>query len=142
MKPLAFGALMGLSVLVIPAISVADSAQLRYFIGLWEGIDPPDGSLTQRSITCNHEGACEVLGSDSFWSFCGNDRGVLRGEGIRDGRDLRVSDFTLTCFDENGNSDRSITVDTVFVVDRRNRTLLEKHLDVPIPTIVFHRKSR
>lgn len=126
-----------------PTAAVADDwPSARNFTGLWEAIDPPDGSLSQRSITCNRRGECSVLGSDSFWSFCGDDRGVLSGTGeVRGGR-LIVPDFILRCFDDMGEVDDSISVETRFVYDRFNRTLDEEHPSALIPTITFHRTSR
>ena len=137
MKNLFLMCAMSLSVLLAPQASVADNGRLRAFIGLWEAVDPSDGSLTQRSISCDRDGMCSILGSDSFWVVCGSPRGILRGEGILEDDGLRVPDFTLTCTEAGFD----LTVDTLFVLDRSNRTLLEKHLDAPIPTIEFHRKS-
>lgn len=119
------------------AASSNDQGHTRDFIGLWEAVDPADGSLTQRSITCDRDGACSVLGSDSFWIVCGSPRGVLRGEGsVTDGL-LNVPGFTLTC--TNGPV---LTVATTFVPDRRNRTLVEEHANPNIQPITFHRVSR
>lgn len=110
----------------------------RSFIGLWEAVDPSDGSLTQRSINCDRDGNCSILGSDSFWVVCGSPRGILRGAGFLNGGELRVPEFTLTCTEDQ----RDLVVDTTFIPDRRNRTLREEHVNPNIPTIIFHRTSR
>ena len=121
-----------------PAIANADSGDARQtFVGLWEAVDPSDGSLTQRSISCDQAGVCAVLGSDSFWVVCGSPRGILRGEGsVVDGV-LSVPGFTLSCTDGP-----TLTVATTFVPDRRNRTLIEQHANPNIGPIVFHRVTR
>ena len=113
------------------------SVRVRQLTGLWEGIDPGDGSLTQRQITCDRVGNCLVLGSDSFWSFCGSDRGLLRGEGFIDDGVLNVPDFTLTCTEV----DRAIGANAVFSLDLRNRTLVEETDNPNIPSITFHKTS-
>jgi hypothetical protein len=107
-------------------------------IGLWEGVDPADGSLTQRSITCDAGGACRVLGSDQFFSFCENSggRGLLAGTGSIENGALAVPDFSLTCADGSATPEFF----TRFSLDRRNGTLVED-TDGPPPTITFHRLS-
>lgn len=121
-----------------PVVSEAGNHFSRAFRGLWEAVDPSDGSLTQRSINCDVNGNCRILGSDSFWVVCSSPRGILRGEGFVDEGTLRVPEFTLTCTEDQ----RELTVDTTFIPDRRNRTLREEHVNPNIPTIIFHRTSR
>ncbi len=67
------------------AQATESASEIRRFAGLWEGVDPGDGSLTQRSITCDAEGACEVLGADSFFRLCDGEQGILAGSGTLDG---------------------------------------------------------
>ena len=113
------------------------SAATRMFVGLWEGVDASDGSLTQRSITCEGPDACKVLGADSFLTLCKGGRGVLQGMGrIAEGV-LKVPGFTLTCF-----GGPSVSVDTTFTPDRRNGTLVEQTANPQIKPITFHRISR
>jgi hypothetical protein len=112
------------------------AAGTRPFVGLWEGVDPGDGSLTQRAITCDRDGRCEVLGSDSFFRLCDGTQGILEGTGsVRDGV-LAVPGFTLTC--ANG---ARVSVDTAFTPDRRNGTLVEQTANPNIAAITFHRLS-
>jgi len=110
-------------------------AGARWFIGLWEGVDPGDGSLTQRAITCERN-ECEVLGSDSFFRLCDGTQGILEGAGSIDDGVLAVPDFTLTC--ANG---AAVSVDTTFTPDFRNRTLVEQTADPNIAAITFHKLS-
>ena len=113
------------------------SVATRTFVGLWEGVDASDGSLTQRSITCEGPDACRVLGADSFLTLCKGGRGVLQGTGrIAEGV-LKVPGFTLTCF-----GGPSVSVDTTFTPDRRNGTLVERTANPQIQPITFHRISQ
>ena len=126
-----------LLVIVFSSIACTELNRRSKLSGLWEGIDPGNGSLTQRQITCEEDN-CLVLGSSSFWSFCNSARGLLRGEGLIDGNDLNVPDFTLTCIEDG----RNISVDTTFSLDIRNRELFEKTVNPDINPITFHKVSR
>jgi hypothetical protein len=108
----------------------------RIFIGLWEGIDDSDGSLTQRSIVCEGPTSCRVIGADSFLTLCKGGRGVLHGTGTITRGVLKVPGFTLTCFDG-----LSVSVDTTFTPDFRNGTLVEQTANPQIKPITFHRIS-
>ena len=123
--------------LVLGGVPVAGAASgVLAFNGLFEGVDPDDGSLTQRQITCTVDGACEVLGSDTYFSLCaGSDgRGLLRGDGtVRDGV-LEVEEFTLTCADG-----RSVTVSATFTLDPRTGTLFDEPDDPSISPVTLHR---
>lgn len=145
------GSIAGLMVLGASSIGAADavrasSAGPRDFIGLWEGVDPLDGSLTQRAITCDHDDVCEVLGSDQFFSFCvvdeGEGREILQGRGFLQGSGtiedgvLVLPGFVLTCADGRATP----AFPTTFTLDPANGTLIED-TDGPPPTIVFHRLS-
>src|SRR5262249_53920726 len=116
--------------------SAADDAVLRPFIGLWEGIDPGDGSLTQRSITCTRSGSCRVLGADSFFRLCNGKRGIIQGRGTIRERVLQVPGLTLSCFDGP-----SVSVDSTYTPDGLNRTLIERTNDPRIKPITFHKIS-
>ena len=113
------------------------SSATRTFVGLWEGVDASDGSLTQRSITCERPNSCIVLGADSFLALCKGGRGVLQGTGTIARGVLKVPGFTLTCFDGP-----SVSVDTTFTPDFRNGTLVEQTANPQIKPITFHRISR
>ena len=132
--------LLMLLILAIMFSSIACTSQnsRSQLNGLWEGIDPGNGSLTQRQITCEKDNSCLVLGSSSFWSFCDSARGLLRGEGLIEDKDLNVPGFTLTCTDDG----RNISVDTTFSLDIRNQELFEQTVNPDIDPITFHKISR
>lgn len=126
-----------LAVLIVTEAAAAGDETLKTnpFTGMWEGIDPLDGGLTQRSIAC--EGSkCSVLGADQRWTSCGSGQGKLVGSGTVDGKVLSVPGFTLECA-----GGRSLSVDTTFTYDPRNGTLTERTANPNIPEIVFHRMS-
>ena len=112
--------------------------KVSQFIGLWEGIDTGDGSLTQRQITRTPDGSFMILGADSLFSFCKTNQGILRGQGSIEEGVLKVPEFTLTCFKDN----KEVSVDTTFSFDPQNRTLLEKTVEPTISPITFHRISQ
>jgi hypothetical protein len=118
------------------AASVSSDAELRPFIGLWEGIDPGDGSLTQRSITCTRSGDCRILGADTFFRLCNGKRGIIQGRGAIRQRVLRAPGLTLSCFDGP-----SVSVDSTYTPDGLNRTLVERTNDLRIKPITFHKIS-
>ena len=99
-------------------------------------VDPDDGSLTQRAITCDRDGLCEVLGSDTFFSLCDGTQGMLKGTETVQGGVLTMPGFTLTCSDG-----ASVSVDTTFTPDLRNATLIEQTVNPEIAAITFHRLS-
>ena len=132
--------LLILMILAITFSSLActDQNGRSQFSGLWEGVDPGNGSLTQRQITCEKNNSCFVLGASSFWSFCGSARGLLSGEGLIEGKELKIPGFTLKCTE----GDRQISVDTTFSLDLRNRELFEQTVNPDINPITFNQVSR
>ena len=141
MKSKSFILLMLLIILItfssIACTNQEGQTKVSPFSGLWEGIDPGDGSLTQRQITCTQDGSCLVLGADSLFSFCETNQGILRGQGTIEGEVLKVPDFTLTCIQD----DKEVSVDTTFSLNSSHQTLLEKTVEPSISPITFHKIS-
>jgi hypothetical protein len=113
------------------ATDLGGGDEARRLSGLWEGIDPGDGRLT-----CDSDGTCAVLGSDSFFSLCSGAQGILEGSGILEAGVLVVPAFALSC--SNG---AAVSVDTTFTLDLRNATLIEQTVNPEIAAITFHRLS-
>ncbi len=90
--------------LMAPAVSQAGGkhkgVELSSFVGLWEGIDPADGSHQVFQMTPNDEGALDILLHDSAFTLCeGTDKGISEGTAVLlDDGTLISDDFTLTCF--------------------------------------------
>ena len=79
----------------------ADGSSGKRFRGLWEGIDPTDGSSQKISISGGAKGVFSLLWSESYWTVCDGRRAVLRGVGERDPneRNTLVFQMKITCFD-------------------------------------------
>ena len=122
-----------------PAPGSAEGARTRAadFIGLWAGVDIEDGSFSQRAITCEEDGACQVLGSDHFFTTCDElgGRGILEGLGRIEDDVLHLPEFALICGDGT-----AISFPTTFSIDRKNGTLVEV-TDGPPASQNFHRLS-
>jgi hypothetical protein len=114
---------------------------LRSFIGLWEGIDPVDGSDSLRSITCSLDLSCEFAATDSVITLCGGGSGFAGGTGGFEGDELVFPDAVLTCPDG-----ASVNLAIRYEHALLNRTLVETTVvldtDTTLPNITFHKVSR
>jgi hypothetical protein len=71
------------------------------FLGLWEGIDPNDGSSVTVSLTTDQEndGFYRILWQESSWSYCdGSPNGLIDVSGPIEGSSI-VATGQLICFD-------------------------------------------
>lgn len=124
-----------LSLLFVPFVGADDDDNPKdYFIGLWQGVDPLDGSEALRSIIKNKDGTFKITGSESFFSGCGSDRGIVEATGYVKRYVLRTEDATLTCFEDNTVFD----IELKYVPDRKNGTLVEV-TGGGFPPVVLHR---
>ena len=73
---------------VVSAVSATSTASPRdhslplgplAFVGLWEGIDPFDGSTQRLSITCSNQTVCDIRLTDTLFTDCGGGTGFARG---------------------------------------------------------------
>ena len=123
------------SIILVSNVNADPPLQGSYFIGLWQGIDPNDGSESLRSIVKNDEGTFDIIGTETYFSACGGYPGVIEGTGeLEDG--VILCTFNIRCL---GGS--TFTGSQEYVPDRRNNTLLEVS-DSGYPTIILHRISR
>lgn len=130
----------------------------RVFVGLWEGIDPSDGSTQHVSITCaegfrdgqrsatsgssatHRQGRdqavtiCDVRLTDTFFTDCAGAMGFAQGDGAIEDGFLVVAEFRLAC--QNGDT---LTDSELFIPDFANGTLIND--DGRPPSTVFHRIS-
>ena len=95
--------LIVVSALVVLAFSGAagNGRSEKRFRGLWEGIDPGDGSSQQILISGGADGECSLAWSESYWTVCDGRRAILEGfgESDRDERNTLVFQMAITCFD-------------------------------------------
>lgn len=135
---------VALSIVLVSNTDAGSFERGNYFIGLWQGIDPIDGSEMLRSITKNEDGSFSVTGTESHFIGCDGDRGKVLGTGVLEGNVIVSSDFTLICYGANYFSD----ADDVFYptpmeieADRFNRTIIENYENSIFPSAVLHRIS-
>ena len=98
------GAISALLIIFTPAAFSADKDQSYFFIGLWEGIDPADGSEVLVSISDNNDdGELELLWHENRWFSCnGSDNAVLTATGGTVEDDvLSFETAIISCFDTN-----------------------------------------
>ena len=106
------------------------------FIGLWQGVDPLDGSEVLRSITLDENGNFNIIGSETYFSGCGSDRGIVEATGYLDNGVLITEGYTLKCYE----SRKTIPVDVEYVRDKENGTLTEV-IGGDFPPVILHRIS-
>ncbi|WAK00929.1 hypothetical protein [Methylobacter sp. YRD-M1] len=120
-------------------ISRAGGGTANEFVGLWEAVDPEDGSHLMLSITNNNDGTVKLLVYDTFWSRCnGSSRGIAQGTGeISAEQSLKVDDYTVTCF-ETGD-----TVKVAITLTRNSDGTLSRTGAAPlVPLIIYHQTSK
>jgi hypothetical protein len=65
----------------VPTATAGGSGSSHFFLGLWEGIDPGDGSEVLYSLSDNdRDGVVEITGRETFFTACDGD-GVVTGKG-------------------------------------------------------------
>lgn len=81
------------------------------FVGLWEAVDPQDGSHLVLSITGNDEGSVKLLVYDTYFTTCNGGRGIAQGTGeVSAEQSLQVEDYTITCFETGDTTTVPITL--------------------------------
>ena len=127
-----------LSGIFLVSLVSADGGSNPNFVGLWEGVDPNDGSRRTVSITDNdRDGVYDVQQYDTFWSLCGDDSGVVSGSATLDG-DILHFEGSLTC--RSGATIPSFGVDYELV--RFSNTLVEIPVGVPLAPATLHQTSK
>lgn len=115
-----------------------EESHIQQFIGLWEGIDPNDGSSQILSITDNGDGKVKLLLHDTFLTQCGGGRGLAQGTGEIGGRHtLRSEDYALTCFEEATPPD----FPPITLILNRDNTLFREETG-PLPSVTYHQTSK
>ncbi len=116
----------GLSLLIAMMLSLSANADDdgEEFIGLWQGIDPTDGSVSLLQITCDQdENSCFVQGADSFSGICGFDRLLLSGDGVIEEDILNVPEYQIKCV---GDLDPIFNLNTTYSLNSDNNSLIER----------------
>ena len=146
---LAVAALADVSMTNAVAFAAPPSSRLDAFLGLWEGVDPLDGSLVQLSLTdVNEDGTIELTQSESFYSFChakGADFSL--GHGVEIGtatvaqkRDALKIDIQLICIDDDNGKHPQTPLAIEYQLRSRGRILIIPAFPTSLP-IALHRVS-
>ena len=127
-----------LSAVFLVSMVSADSGSRAYFVGLWEGVDPNDGSRRTVSISDNdRDGVYDLSQYDTFWTLCGDDRGVTAGSATLGADGLLHFSGTLTCLSTGTVVPFTVDYEPV----RHSNTLVEIPVGVPLAPDTLHRIS-
>ena len=128
-----------LSTVVVPQNALSNDHSLRRFIGLWQAVDPDDGSLSTISIIKLSNDTVHLLYNDTYFYLCNGGRGLGVGNGTRSGRNaIEFSGITYTCEDKKippVNIPASFTLDT-------SGALIEVDEDQNRTQTIFYKTSR
>ena len=128
-----------LSGIFLVSIVSADGGSNPNFVGLWEGVDPNDGSRRTVSISDNdRDGVYDLQQYDTFWSLCGDDSGVVSGSATLGSDGILHFQGSLTCR-SNGVTIPSFAVDYDLV--QFSNTLVEIPLGIPLAPATLHQTS-
>jgi len=117
----------------------ADQEENRFFIGLWEGVDPLDGSGVQVSISdIDRNGVIDIIGSETFFTVCDGERGVFTGTGtVGDDGILRTNEV-LTCL----TTGKLINFEGAYEPVKKDEILVLSFPTDPVsPPIILHQVS-
>ena len=124
---------------VVSHNALASDHNLRRFIGLWQAVDPVDGSLSTISINKLSNDTVHLLYNDTYFYLCNGGRGLGVGNGTRSGRNaIEFSGITYTCEDKKippVNIPASFTLDT-------SGALIEVDEDPNRTQTIFYKTSR
>lgn len=110
-----------------------------FFIGLWEGIDPLDGSEVLASITnIDGDDTIEILWRETFYTLCEGDQGIVQGTGtIGEDGILRTDEF-LTCF----NKEVTVNGKGVYTPSEKDQLLIITYPENPeLEGLILHQVS-
>jgi hypothetical protein len=112
--------------------AVAFNASGEKFIGLWEGIDPDDGSTVQVSISdINNDGVLEIVAREGFFTVCRNlgtnyslGRGTITGTGTVMSKSELWVDRTRICInDDNTPIDPPFDSSVKYTLESKGKVL-------------------
>ncbi|WP_420644701.1 hypothetical protein [Candidatus Leptofilum sp.] len=119
-------------------VSADSGGSGNYFVGLWEGVDPNDGSRRTVSISDNdRDGVYDLYQYDTFWTLCGDDKGVTAGSATVGAGGVLHFTGTLTCLSTGTSVPFSVDYEAFLF----SNTLVEIPLGVPLAPATLHRTS-
>ncbi|WP_415406137.1 hypothetical protein ACLHDG_10245 [Sulfurovum sp. CS9] len=145
-KKIGFFTVIVMALLVFSSGAVAAETN-KLFNGLWEGVDPDDGSTMQISIICDKsaDGTCRLIARESYIHKC-ESNGEAGSEGWYEGtgqvatgnkRRLDVVDWTLHCLEDG----HEVHFTSYFIVNRARNILIMSPHDHDFTDTILHRVS-
>ncbi|MBI3795570.1 MAG: hypothetical protein HY268_01185 [Deltaproteobacteria bacterium] len=126
-----------------------DLLHVKNFLGLWEGIDPLDGSPVRLSLSdIDDDGVLEHTLQEDFYTFCFNlgptysrGRGVVIGTATVASKDVLDVETELICIDDNNVSAPQGVAPNQYILRSRGRVLVLPAFG-DAPGIVLHHVAR
>ena len=117
----------------------ADEEENRFFIGLWEGIDPVDGSNVRVSISnIDRDGVFEIVWSETFFTLCDGEPGVVTGTGTVGEDGILRGNEVLTCL----TTGETLNSEGVYEPVKKDEILVNISPTNPeLPPIILHQVS-
>ena len=124
-----------------------NAGKVQDFMGLWQGVDPLDGSTVRLSLTdVNDDGILELSQAESFYSFCHSmgpefslGRGVEVGIAtVGSRKDVLEVDIRLICIEDNNVPHEQSPVSIEYQLRSHGRNLVIPAFPNSLP-IVLHR---
>jgi hypothetical protein len=137
-------------VFAVPWHGNGNAGKVRDFIGLWQGVDPLDGSTVRVSLSnVDDDGILELTQAETFYSFChsmgpefSSGRGVEVGTAtVGSSKDVLEVDIRLICIEDDNTRHEQPPVSVEYQLRSRDRNLLIPAFPNSLP-IVLHRVAQ
>ena len=111
----------------------------RFFLGLWEGIDPLDGSTVRVSIAnLNKDEKIEIAWTESLFTLCEGANGFITSTGTVDENGVINADEMLTCFDKEETAEGQASYTPV---KDDGLIIVTPKSEPDFPPVILHRVS-
>jgi len=121
-------------------IESADQEENRFFIGLWEGVDPLDGSSFQVSISdIDRNGVIDTISRETFFTLCDGERGLATGTGTVGDDGILRTNAVLTCL----TTGKTISGESTYEPVKKDEILVLSfpRTNPDLPPIILHQVS-
>jgi len=117
----------------------ADNEENQFFTGLWEGVDPLDGSGVQVSISdLDRDGEFDIIWRETFFTLCDGGRGIVTGTGTVGEDGILRTNEVFTCLPTGEPSDGEAIYEPV----KKDEILIVSSPTSPdLPPIILHQVS-
>jgi hypothetical protein len=145
----------------VAAAGPQELADRQAFLGIWEGVDPLDGSTVMASITdVGNDGILEMVQTESFFTYCARlganyslGRGMITGDGPVVRKRVRFADSNairrvfqvvtnFTCLRNNGTPRAPLVGPFDYFLVQDGRVLVVPGADAQTPDVLLYRTAR